>query len=63
MRMRTVTVTAVALALVFLLGFGTNEIVRARRIIIGDNQVVIGQDAYGGYLVIRDIRGKEVFRV
>ncbi len=63
MRMRTVTVTAVALALVFLLGFGTNEIVRARRLIIGDNQVVIGQDAYGGYLVIRDIRGNEVFRV
>ena len=63
MRMRTVTVAAIALALMFLLGFGTNEIVRAQRIIIGDNQVVIGQDAFGGYLVIRDIRGNEVFRV
>jgi len=51
------------LALVFLLGFGANEIVRARRLIIGDNQVVIGQDAYGGYLIINDIRGNEVFRV
>ena len=63
MRWRTVAVIAVALALVFLLGFGTNEIVRARRVIIGDNQVVLGQDAFGGYLIIRDIRGNEVFRV
>ena len=63
MRSRKVAVIVVALALVFLLGFGTNEIVRAHRVIIGNNQVVIGQDAFGGYLIIRDIRGKEVFSV
>lgn len=63
MRKRTVTVAAIACVVVFLLGFGANEIVRARRVIIGDNQVVLGQDAFGGYLVIRDIRGNEVFRV
>ena len=63
MRLRTVTVIVITLALVFLLGFGTNEIVRARRVIIGDNQVVIGQDAFGGYLIIRDIRGNVVFSV
>ena len=63
MRSRTVAVIVIALALVFLLGFGTNEIVRARRVVIGDNQVVIGQDAFGGYIVIRDIRGNEVFSV
>jgi len=63
MRKRTVTVAAIAFAVVFLLGFGANEIVRARRVIIGDNQVVLGQDAFGGYLIIRDIHGNEVFRV
>ncbi len=63
MRSSTVAVIVLAFALVFLLGFGTNEIVRPRRVIIGDNQVVLGQDAFGGYLVIRDIRGKEVFSV
>lgn len=63
MRLRTVTIIVVALALVFLLGFGTNEIVRARRLIIGDNQVVVGQDAFGGYLIIRDIRGNVFFSV
>ena len=63
MRSKTVTVILVAFALVFLLGFGTNEIVRARRVIIGDNQVVVGQDAFGGYLIIRDIRGNVVFSV
>ena len=63
MRSKTVTVIVVAFALVFLLGFGTNEIVRARRVIIGDNQVVVGQDAFGGYLIIRDVRGNVVFSV
>ena len=63
MRSRAIVISSVTFVLVFLLGFGASEIVRARRVIIGDNQVVIGQDAFGGYIVIRDIRGNEVFSV
>ncbi len=42
---------------------GVNEIVRGSRFVVGENQVVIGQDAYGGFIIVSDINGKEYFSV